>query len=149
MEKPKPTNDAAEITEKYQHRLEFEHELINHRITWLLASQSLLFTAFALAPKQNSSYNFLRIIAIVGPVLAFFIAVTILASYLAKFNARKILTEKTRQSKVQVGVKTWITVMAGVAELALPIVFIVAWTYILNNMHDWLEEQLKLGLMGA
>ena len=33
--------------EKYEQRLQFEHELINRRLTWLLTSQRILFAALA------------------------------------------------------------------------------------------------------
>ena len=35
--------------QEYAERLKFEHELINTRVTWLMASQSILFAAYGAA----------------------------------------------------------------------------------------------------
>ena len=41
----------------YFEKLKFERELLNRRITWLLTSQSILFSAYGLAVKNIEGYK--------------------------------------------------------------------------------------------
>lgn len=41
-------NEDKHNEDKYFKRLEFEHELINRRLTWLLSSQTILFAAYGI-----------------------------------------------------------------------------------------------------
>jgi len=128
---------------RYYTWLEFEHQLINNRMTWLLTSQSLLFAAFALAstktPNQlalnepvNHLSNLLNTIPVVGTSVSIIILVGIIASYLGKFRARKVYYEETGQM-VPVGVNTTITVTAMISEMLLAVVFVIAWIYIFQS----------------
>jgi hypothetical protein len=51
--------------EDHRDALQFEHELINRKVTWLLTSQTLLFAALGLT-LDAASIALLRIIAGVG-----------------------------------------------------------------------------------
>ncbi len=125
--------DLMKSKEKYYRRLEFEHQLINNRITWLLTSQSLLFTAYALATKEEGKGDsfFLKTMASVGPMIAFLVAITIIASYLAKYKARKTYQNESGDMLEPLGVRTWVTNLGLVGEISLPVVFIIAWATIL------------------
>ena len=38
----------SDLYKDYMNRLDFEHELINRRVTWLLTSQSILFAIYGI-----------------------------------------------------------------------------------------------------
>ena len=137
---PDNMNNVNDSKTKYYTWLEFEHKLINNRMTWLLTSQSLLFTAFALAstkaPNELASTEplndlgfLLNTIPLVGASVSIIILVGIIASYLGKFKARKIYQQESGE-KVPVGVNTSITVTAMLSEMSLALVFVVAWIHI-------------------
>jgi len=119
--------------EKYYNRLTFEHELINHRITWLLTSQSVLFAAYGFtADKTGDDIKLLlNTIAWAGPLISLLIALAIITSYLAKWYARKTYRDESGDKDEPLGVRSWITFMGFIAEISLPIVFIIAWAFVL------------------
>ena len=124
--------------ELYFERLGFEHELINRRVAWLLTSQTILLSAFALVLKtENVSAgapqpmhdlrDFLKVMATVGAVTASLILVGIVAAVVAKYSVWR--DYQSFDQKAQWGARTWITVVALLPEIALPTAFIVAWVW--------------------
>jgi hypothetical protein len=112
-------------------RLRFEHELINRRLTWLLSSQSILFAAYGIAlvatTNQEIANFFLKVTAISGTVIACLTLIGVISGILAKRTVWK------DSQKKQFGVRTWITYMALVPDALLPIVFALAWIFILHR----------------
>jgi hypothetical protein len=119
---------------KYSSRMQFEHGLINNRITWLLVTQGFLFNAYATALEKNQFAAFLAHVAIVGIAISVLAVAAITASLLAKYFAWKDLKDLTRFKSEQWWVRTPITIIAAVAELAVPVVFIGAWSLIMLNV---------------
>ena len=96
-------------------KLDFEHQLLDRYLTWLLTSESVLFAAYGLTfPKDATLGNpafFRQVTAGSGLAIAIAILVGITAGILAKFTIG-------HDAKMQqVGVRTWITVMALVADV--------------------------------
>jgi hypothetical protein len=111
-------------------RLKFEHELINRRLTWLLSSQTILFAAYGVAlgtAKPEGARFFLKTTAISGTVIACLIWIGVIAGILAKRTVWK------DSRKEQFGVRTWITYLALLPDTLLPVVFAMAWLYILRQ----------------
>jgi hypothetical protein len=125
-----------ELKDYYQW-MQFEHELINHRITWLLTSQSLFFTAFALATSKGikEMLFLLKTMSAVGFLLSLAIFLGICGSYVAKFTLRKNYGNEIRNPKIPVGVSTPATMVTMITELLLPVLFAIAWVCIFN----WLK----------
>ena len=121
----------------YHQWMQFEHELINNRITWLLTSQSLLFTAFALATAKGikEMHFLLKTMSTVGILLSIVILVGICGSYIAKFTLRKKYGTEINNPKIPVGVSTPATMVTMITELLLPLLFATAWLCIFN----WLK----------
>jgi len=111
-------------------KLRFEHDLLNRYLTWLITSESVLFAAYGLTFRQDVFGDptfFRRVTAGSGLAIAILILLGIVAGILAKFTIR-------RDAKLpQLGVRTWITVMALLADVSLPLTFAFAWALILYH----------------
>ena len=143
--------------EKYLARQEFEHNLINRRLTWLLTSQSILFAAlaFSLGQDVNPDHKtlFLIIVSSLGLFLSMAIFLGIWMGVRAKYlNYKDINKDKDKDKdidkddeikkkgeKIPWGVRTWITNIALIPDVLMPVAFSVAWLFIL----------LKMGLQGS
>jgi hypothetical protein len=113
--------------EEYFRRMQFEHELINRRLTWLITSQALLFAAYGLSVKEPKASSFLKTIAVVGLVSSSAVLVGIVAGLLAKYCIWKDYKDRSRNKDEEFWVRTRITVLAFLPDLVLPIVFAGAW----------------------
>jgi hypothetical protein len=141
------SNSEHEV--KYQHALEFEHELINRRIGWLFTSQTLLLSVYGIVltlkpDAGNGKYEniqalFVKTLPGIAISICSFIFIAIIAAFCAKYYSReayrKTLEEQERK-KVQLGVKNWITFIGFVPEFSLPLIFIFFWMRFLSVYHD-------------
>ena len=120
--------------ELYDKRLQFEHELINRRLTWLLTSQSLLFAAYAFASDPDSSAKtslaktFLSVTPIAGVAISVLIFIGVLCGAHAKWTVWKRFQAKHPLEPF--GVVTRLTYIALVGDGMLPVVFAGAWVWI-------------------
>ena len=123
--------------------LEFEHELINRKITWLLTSQSLLFAALGLT-LASSSLEIVRIIASLGLAVCVVVAIALAGNIAAKRFVH--LDYKRREQslgspeprwgvrgngEIEFGVRSFTTWLGIAADLAVPLVFAGAWIAVL------------------
>ncbi len=115
--------------ENYQKRLFFEHDLINRRLTWLLTSQTILFAAlaFVLGKEELSVQQsfFSEIISILGMGISIAILIGVLMGILAKVMTWR--DAKAIDKNQQFGVRTWITMIAFIPDVFMPIAFAIAW----------------------
>jgi hypothetical protein len=109
--------------------MQFEHELIDRRLTWLLTSESLLFAAYGIALEKAPS--FLQTVAVVGLLISGAVFVGVVASILAKIFTWCNYRRQTGKHKEELWVRTWVTIMGFVPDLTLPIVFAWAWRMVL------------------
>ena len=136
-ERPVRADDLA----FYQHlrsRLEHEDGLIVNRLSWLMASESFLFTAYAIVlnasaatPQHRRLMHLIPIVAIASSVLIF---VGIAAAVRAMGWIRGLLGQRIPDAAA-LGlppIHTPGSVKAGLAApLALPVMFVVVWLYLL------------------
>ena len=116
--------------DRHEGRLRFEHQLINRRLTWLLTSQSVLFAAYGFATRpQTPPTVFLIVTPIAGAVISGLILIGVVCGILAKYFAWDEF--KVKYPREPFGVKTWITFVAFVPDVLLPVVFAGAWVWIL------------------
>lgn len=106
-----------------------EDELINHRLTWLIGSQSLLFAGYAVLlaveKEKVSSIEQWQLALHWLPVLGISISSLILIGIVSAVIASCIL--KVRFSRATFGVH-WATTWGGwLTALLFPVAFIVAW----------------------
>ena len=112
--------------EVYSHRMQFEHELINRRITWLLTSETILFAAYSFA-LENKESPFLEIVASVGLWISLSVFLGVIAAILAKLTLWRYFRRVPGNEKEPFWVHTGITFIGFVPDLVLPIVFALAW----------------------
>lgn len=115
--------------EKYEQRLQFEHELINRRLTWLLTSQSILFAALAFVIEKGDMSPQQEAFSKIVPVLGICISIAILIGVLMAIMAKTITWQdsKAKAGATNFGVRTWITFIAFIPDVFMPIAFAVAW----------------------
>jgi hypothetical protein len=121
---------------EYDERMRFEHELINRRVTWLLSTQSILFVAYGLALQHNNARLFLSVTPILGIGIAVLILVGIVAAILAKRSTWKDYADEHKDKDVQFGVRDIFTYLRFVPDIALPLSFAVAWSWILIGLNE-------------
>ena len=111
--------------EEYSRRMQFEHELIDRRLTWLLTSEAILFAAYGVALEKAPS--FLKIVAIVGLMVSASVLMGIVASHIAKIYTWQDFKKVPGNEGEPFWVRTGITFLGFMPDVALPIVFAVAW----------------------
>jgi len=129
-------------------RIEHEDNLVTQRLSWLIASQSFFFTAFAVvngeatAPMQN---RLAHLIPIVAALVAALIFCSIIAGVIAKANLRTFYRSQTlpaANSPPAIGPYADftlpliqgrnLTIVLGLTPpLGLPPLFIVVWIVLL------------------
>jgi hypothetical protein len=127
-------------------RQNFEHELINRKTTWLITSQTILFAAYGVTFRVTNSVDdprdFRRVVAWAGLSLAIITFVGVCGLLTSKYLAWKLYRAYYEGAPQDLptplerplpwGVKTWNTMgLALWPDVALPLVFIGAWTALL------------------
>ena len=109
-----------------------EDDLINHRLTWLLVSQALLFAAYgAILTTINNiciiqTQKIINFLPIFGIILCFLILLSTGAStYYVNKLGKKYVTLQQSQILILLGL---------VPPVGLPLAFIIAWVYILFQL---------------
>lgn len=131
--KPYGENVADKHREYLAAREKWVHEdqLINHRLTWLLVSQTLLFAAYGALLNTRCDVLFLSKISKildVLPLLGIGIALVLLLSILAACHALRILRNNKDSFQLQASTNTHL--IGLIAPVLLPVIFIFAWSYI-------------------
>lgn len=127
----------SDLYKDYMNRLDFEHELINRRVTWLLTSQSILFAIYGIVLNSGTKLSeeacsFLTVISSCGFVICISSLVGISASALAKRSAwKKYQDESKNRHEPWGGLNTIITSFGLVPDLVIPLVFVIAWAALL------------------
>lgn len=117
----------------YLHRLEFEHELINRKITWMLSTQAILFAAYGITLSRDAlseAGRFQTVIAISGMFMSLLIMLGILATLTAKFLVWRDYRRDHNPSE-EWGIRTRVTWVGLLPDVFLPLLFAVAWLIVL------------------
>ena len=153
--------------EDHRDALQFEHALINRKVTWLLTSQTLLFAALGLM-LDAESITLLRIIAGVGLAISITIAFALWGNmaakryvhsdyvdYLQSVRQRSWPPPRGEQmytalgapkaNRFEFGVRTWTTYHSMAMDLLVPLIFIVGWVLVLINGENIVEAASSSG----
>ncbi|RPH40416.1 MAG: hypothetical protein EHM91_11130 [Planctomycetota bacterium] len=144
-EKPARLDDAA-FAALLRVRIEHEDNLIVSRTSWLMASESFLYTAYAIAlngittPGMSNvehQARLLKLIPLVGIACSLLILTGILAAIRAMAWLRKLYRTRLPDDAT-VGLAPIQTpipnVAAGLAApVLLPTVFVIVWLYLLST----------------
>jgi hypothetical protein len=142
--------ESRDVWQDYNHRQEFEHDLINRKTSWWLTGQTILFAAYGvtlrsdLADKGN---EFQTVVALSGLAVAVVTGLGVLALILSKclswwdyrrfFSAQPPiglqLPRPLNERSLQWGVRTWNTFITLAPDVFLPIIFAVAWVFLLRR----------------
>lgn len=136
----------------YEQRQKIEHELIDRKTNWLLATQGLLFASYGWIFKEavssgSSGGRFERladIVAAVGAATALLILVGVLTLIVSKVvsfrdyrrffdNPRHALPGPLSVRRLQLGVRTFNTCVGLIPDVFLPILFVYAWLVIRSH----------------
>ena len=134
--------------ERYQifrNRIEHEDNLIMQRLSWLMASQSFLFTAYAIVTNGmttvpgtggNVFVNHLSTLARIIPIVALLNSLLILISILAALKAIRELRDGYRKQPEILGVIPLQTsrtarTLGLSAPVLLPLLFLSVWLFLL------------------
>ena len=122
-------------------QIEHEDNLVSQRLSWLLGSQSFLFTAYAISlngPTQIRSKQLeahlgllLVILPLVSIISAFLIWIAVLAGTWTMYKLRRIYEREFAQSfgnQIPPVQSTGLALLMGhFAPMILPLVFMVVW----------------------
>jgi len=125
--------------EKHNHQLQIEYELINRKLTWLLSSQSILFASLAFvignAIAQNQNRMFSNIFCILALSIPLLIFIGVIMAVVAKVRTWKDYNSQCPvDERQQLGVRNWITFLALMPDVLMPIAFIGAWWWIWRGL---------------
>ena len=138
---------AIETYKLFRDRIEHEDNLIVQRLSWLMASQAFLFTAYAITtngltsldPKMAGRYLdqatlLFRLIPTVAISVAVLIDISILAALRAIRQIRRLYQAKSIPSEIPPLQTAATTRLLGLsAPLLLPLLFISVWLVLLIN----------------
>ncbi len=133
--------EPLELYRTVRAQIEHEDNLVSQRLSWLLASQSFLFTAFAITlngPSQSHFRSFeslsdllIRLLEVVGLISALLIWISILAGIGAMRRLRTTLHQELRDSlllKLPPVQTTGFTLRAGqFAPVLTPLLIMGIW----------------------
>lgn len=145
--------NSRDVWQDYNHRQEFEHDLINRKTTWGLTSQTILFAAYGVTLTLSGdntpghkylvaiSNDFRKTVIVVGLLIAAVTFVAVLATINSKrlswrqykdfYKCHAHLEELLVKRPLQWGVSTPNTVGTMTFEAFLPLIFFGAWLYLL------------------
>jgi hypothetical protein len=139
--------DSGKIWDDYNHKQEFEHELINRKTTWSLTTQGILFAAYGLTFSAKASQglsHFRSAVAVAGLVVAILtfigVAFLILSKLISYIRYRQYYEEhpnclpepKGKRKHLEWGsAGAWVTTITLAPDLGIPVLLIVAWSMLL------------------
>jgi len=134
-------DDERAFYEIVRSEIKHEDDLIGQRVSWFTASQAFLLTALAIAHQgktslpttaNNALFPLIPIVALCSSLLIFFGVVAGIAA-LAQWRARMRGLIARYPDLPRLTNDRWIVVLGWSAPLVLPLVFIVAWLYLLAH----------------
>jgi hypothetical protein len=131
--------DIERLFQTIRSEIKHEDDLIGQRVSWFTASQAFLLTALAIAnqgkstlpsPANNALFPLIPIVALSSSILIF---CGVLAGIGALFQWRARLQALARRhpEAPSLAHDSWIMALGWGVPVALPVVFIVAWLYLL------------------
>ena len=147
MNEPIGASEDISPVERYQlfrNRIEHEDNLVMQRLSWLMASQSFLFSAYAIvtnglsSPRTggtNAFVNLLHILEKIVPIVALLNSLMIFVSILAALRAIKELRRQYQQNQevlktlpLQASSTTRVASLS--APVLLPLLFMAVWLFL-------------------
>lgn len=131
-------NDISGDYSRYREKWVHEDHLINHRLNWLIMTQTILFAAYGLlisVKVQNPESRYLNNIESVittlpaiGIAVSALILLGIIGAVGAMFELRKNRTAQVETMDVDAAL--WTTILGQITGLLMPAVFITGWLWV-------------------
>jgi hypothetical protein len=141
--------DARTAWEDYRDRQDFEHSLIDHKISWFLTTQGVMFAAYGLTIDKASDVQgistFRSVVAWVGLILGILTLIgvgAVVNSKMLSFRNYKayciqhgfLPPEPHGARKVEWGVRTGNTLLTLLPDIFTPILFTGGWAWLLASI---------------
>lgn len=128
-------HDYVSYREKWVH----EDDLINHRLNWLLMTQTILFAAYGLLldnqPDTTANDNLgrnvdalIKVLPYLGIAVSGLIFLGVLGAVGAMYALRRNRTKEVKEMDIDAAL--WTSILGQLTGLLLPIVFIAAWLFV-------------------
>lgn len=128
---------GADAYLEVRQQVEHEDNLLNHRLTWLMTSQSFLFAVYAIqyaAPTGGPAAYLFQVIPVVGIVCAGLIYLSVVAAVGALENLRLSFEDKPNAPLHPPLVSPGWTLVSGlVAPIGMPILLVYVWTALIQR----------------
>jgi hypothetical protein len=151
--------NSRELFEMVDREIHYEHNLISHRMTWYVTSQSFLMAAFAVSGGYNHRFVWLAkpLIPILGVVTSLIIWFSLIAAieamrrlkvykneifrqdnYLQNLNPFNLRFRKEKEKEnwfkfmIRVG---WIHYIGLSPPVVIPLIFLIAWIIALVQVY--------------
>ena len=130
-----------DLYEVIRSEIKHEDDLIGQRVSWFTASQAFLLTALAIAhqgktdlptPSNNALFPLIPIVALCSSVVIFCGVIGGIAA-LSQWRARLRELASRLPDLPRLLNDRWIVSLGWSAPIVLPLVFIVAWVYLLAH----------------
>jgi hypothetical protein len=130
---------SAELYQVLRNEVKHEDDLIGQRVSWFTASQAFLLVSLAIAhrgetvmpkPGNNTLFPLVPIVALSSSILIF-LGVIAGTAALWQWRARLGALARSHPELPYVKYERLIVPAAWSAPLLLPVVFILAWVYLL------------------
>ena len=148
MEEAKTVLESISRIEYYQiirSQIEHEDNLINQRLSWFVAAQAFLFSAYAIllnAPSQGRLQRFatqqeilFSLIPLVAIGVSILIYITVVAAMLAMANLRRLLEGhmKEEESALLPPVQGYrqTSLLGQASPILIPFLFMISWIVLL------------------
>jgi hypothetical protein len=140
-------DETARLCEVIRSEIKHEDDLIGQRVSWFTASQAFLLTALAIAhqgrttlptPTNNALFPLIPIVALCSSLLIFAAVIAGIAA-LQQWRRRFQILAAEDPGVPRLLNDGWIMVLGWSAPLALPVVFIIAWIYLLVHGYSALS----------
>ena len=134
-----PSADRLNRYKLIRDEIAHEDNLIGARLSWFMAAQSFLLSALAIAqgqqrglPRPSTNYLF-PLTPLIGLISSLLIFGGVLAGIRALQAWRRIMHEHAADFAEfpRIQRDSWIMAFGWSAPIGLPLVFLVAWTYLL------------------
>lgn len=142
-----PYQESRDVWGDCNHRQELEHDLINRKTSWWLTGQTILFAAYGVTLRSDfvdKSSEFRMVIALSGFAVAVVTLIGVLALITSKilswwdynkfysaFPNVRLLPRPLNGRSYQWGVRTWNTPITLLPDVSLPVIFALAWLFLL------------------
>jgi hypothetical protein len=146
---PPPPSDGEDYYRISRGQIEHEDDLIGQRLNWFLASQSFMFTAYAIVLSNTRAAGasalvdwdtrvlLLRAIPAIAIISAVMILLAILSGFLAMKDVRRLaalhVPEAVHRRLPPLQGRKLTRALGIAAPICLPVVFGVVWMLILVN----------------